>query len=267
MNTTEKLRFLRVLNALSQEEMADLAGSSRIFYAAIEAGRKKLPGPMAETLGKALFVNDKWLMDADTVPFAGPYFQLVEFPPRRLLAPTRNAQQRRLSDARTAVESLMPLFLAENKLDKYFIAKASDSRKLYLLKFSGDQYLLFCVKEDKGMAASVEKSLEAVEGLVSRRKNIAHRLFDNVYSGYTTSVMRLLQHCEVDEAKLVEMKATLESVGEAKHKQTDKLDKQAWDALIGRICKEMADNNIPLYEIADTLREWKRYDLLETTSH
>jgi len=307
MTTAEKLKLFRSLYFLKQEEMvglavnaskrfykdqgvgdkrevANYANFSHTFYRGIESGRKRLPARKAKSLARTLVLNDTWLLGNEAKPLAGAGMLFIEYPPQRLLYLTQKDRDRQLRESCETVASLLPQFLAENRLSQLWWGRVSDKCSLALFNFSDDQFLLFCIDvemfvkwpKDKSyfgfnggkydidffMATFNNMFVDKFRALSPVVKDIDRVLFGKIARWSSVDLLRFMDLMGVGKVFQEKLKMGMETIHETISDLYRHLETPEYDNMLDRITSYIILHDIHLDEIIKILRKHEREDLI-----
>lgn len=178
MELHDKLKLLRSLYCLSQEEIASLSTKfQRSVYAAAESGLRELSLHHAESLCRRLNFDDTWLAGKNVVqPLQGQRVLILDMDwSNRYRAVTPNVRSRRLHEVYEAVRTLLPDMLRENKPVYCHIYTSKDDYKLTVFIFKQQALALRTVP-----GQPISSVIDAVVLAVAKEADNKIRHFDLV---------------------------------------------------------------------------------------
>jgi transcriptional regulator with XRE-family HTH domain len=263
MECTERLQLIRALNALSQQELADLVGAGRSTIALLENGHRLLPEPLAEALSVVLHVDAGWLTDEQwQKPLQGERLLIVDYPPRRILAAARNIRRLRLNDSISMIERLWPKFLEENPAQRCWVAETHDGKEAILLVvFKSDQGILFRLA-DAPLAEFLLDTVRKTEGVEVNTIEIDRDIYDGITRELSLTGV-FFTKCGIGEGLRDAFILTAKNVLPAQATQVDELSGKTRRSILDGVARELMENNIDLAELADLLASSNRQDLIQ----
>lgn len=255
-----KLRLLRGLFVLSQFEMADLAGITRVFYGAVEAGRKTMPDEHAEVLGKALQFNKNWLLNKSIAPLEGYNFRFIALSGTKTVGSTLSLQRRKLKDSLQLVKDNFPIFLESNRPELCRIVESPEGDLLALLVLNGDGILLK-ITEHAEMGLFIKRTLSNLEGVHTKKWTESHKYISSINSDNPASFTDFFISCDLDEKVKSKFKEAVSKAANTKDMSGQPVD-EARSRLVARLGREGITNGILLSEIAEIYKSAGRKDLL-----
>jgi hypothetical protein len=162
MEQQEKLKLLRGLYFLSQDEMSHLAKCQRSYYAAAESKNKTpLLEKQAASLQRHLVFDSVWFAGtADKQPLISNRLLLINMDwEARLLGVTANVRSSRIKIAESAVTHYLPKMLVDVGVVACYRAEAPGGGRLilFLLNSEAPQLLILCVVAGQNICKIVEK--------------------------------------------------------------------------------------------------------------
>lgn len=165
MEQQEKLKLLRGLFFLSQDEMARLAECQRSFYAAAESKNKMpLSEKQAMNIQRHLGFDSVWFAESsDKQPLISNRLLVINMDWKaRLLGVTANVRSSRINIAESAVAQYLPKLLEDAGAVACYQAQAPGGGLLVLFQLNSDepQGLILCVTAGQKISVTVEAIAE-----------------------------------------------------------------------------------------------------------
>lgn len=202
MEQQEKLKLLRGLYFLSQDEMARLAECQRSFYAAAESKNKTpLLERQALNIQRHLGFDAVWFAESsDKQPLISNRLLVINMDWKaRLLGVTANVRSSRINIAESAVAQYLPKLLEDVGTVACYRAQAPGGGRLVLFHLNSDepQGLILCVTAGQKISVTVE---EIAEKYVKDAPTII--LTDNDYAeaaGFSKVALgKFIKKCTID---------------------------------------------------------------------
>lgn len=267
MECNERLRLIRALYALSQQELAGLVKTGRTFIGAIEEGRKALPEQLAEAISDRLHVDAGWLVDTHwQQPLQGAHLLILEFPPRKVLAAARNIRALRLNDAMSTIEKLWPLFLEENPPRQCWVAEVDDDTKILLLLFDSGQGMLMKLAGVQSLAKTILEAVERRGQVDISPVALSMEHFDEATKDRAI-IPIFLKRCGLTQDLLHRFSLAADNILPAHATQVNELTRKTRKSIVEKLGEEMIENDISTAEIEDFLRSRGHTDLIKAASH
>lgn len=241
MEGYEKLKLLRGLYCLSQEEMATLAkGCQRSIYSAAEMKKKprQLTVGQAEALQETLGFEAGWFAGTFTHPMQGCRFIFIDLDwSRRHLAVTENVRKRRINDAERSVEAYLPKMLAENRPVQCWTGKTRGKNRLAFFLFQEQALLLRTIPKQP----ITEKIIKIIRSLDKPPKPVmlSDAEFDKISSYSANAMLPFLEKCDIAEETLQLFRPAIAALP-GKHFDYSKIfGDTVREATLNRICQDM----------------------------
>lgn len=278
MKTGEKLKLLRALNGLSQEELGLLFGGSRELCALIESEKKLWVAERAECLTRTMHVDANWLLYEENNQLLGSTgFALFAFDGEKKVGATQSSQTRFIKSAVKTVESFLGQALSGATYCCIGQADSFDSA-LFLFNLHGHG-LLFKVVKCADMVQAITAVARKLTGISLDMKQISDgaiklvdysnpdaiagfinqaNMDDNWKTGVASLAMEQSECLNVAGKKAKRGKMSPVTAGEARILYA----RSVYETQVSRIAQDMEDNGIKLADVAAELRKMKKFDLL-----
>jgi len=268
MKIYDKLRLVRGLYCLSQEEMASLGVTvQRSVYAAAEVGLDKpkdetkkrgLAKHYLETLERELRFDESWLMhDECVLPLIGQRFLFLDLDwSNRFLAVPPHVRGRCFNEAVAAVKALLPQMLEENTPVSSVVATAEHGGKASLLLFNeGEHVQGLLLKTVPGQLIS-----DVVDEIVGNATpmSISDDEFQNLARCSADAVMNLFRACQVADNALQEIfLPAIKDQAVNAFNYTARFMSSTSQSFIKRVYKEMLRIGLSVEQVSAGLAELK----------
>lgn len=271
MERYEKLKLLRGLYCLTQEEMAELANKcQRSVYSAAEvktedteekrSSKRRLTDEQAAALCNSLKFEDGWFNGDFRPPLQGYRFVSIDMDwSQRHLAVTANVRCRRINDAERAVKNYLPKMLAENEPVRCSVGKTKSGRQLVFFLFDQQGILLRTVADQ-----NITKIISDIQTAIDDRPNsikLTEEEFDQISEQNVEAVLGFLERCNIDVESLQLMLPEIKAISGMHFDYKRSFGDAARVTTLKHICKEILAHGITLEELAQSLKELQQHDL------
>lgn len=277
METGIKLKLLRSLTGLTQQEMADLMGVSRFFIISLEDRGKKLPTQRAKMLADILNIEEGWLIDNRYNFINGSRLALFCFDGNKAMGSTAATQKRCINASSKFITRYLPEIFADTNVTERYICRVNSENALFFVVFD-NQGLLFKIT-DCGVMVDTLDSI--VKGLVGKAVQEGACSLDFVRSiDYSAQDVlnafiddQNLSHTEKKDFKksidVYRARQKYITTGSANGRPSKTLEEatrgyevRQKEARVKRVCGDIMVNNIRLDEIKEILIKNGRNDLI-----
>jgi len=188
----QRLKFVRILNCLSQGEMAKEIGTTQANYSLIEAGKVALAEKHAKKIGDRLAINFEWFLKGNVVSVTKGNIFSHALPPQRIFLLSPIYQSRKRNELQNSARAIFTTFFREN-LDgrKYFITQAPSVRTFVASKLRHGSFLLLELVEQK-IAEEIIKAFEDL-GLDRLEKKIEDEVLKEISNFKPSAMINLLK--------------------------------------------------------------------------
>ena len=164
MDIGQRLRLMRALHCLSQDEMASLGETIRTTYASVETGRRPIASHTLQCISEKLGWSPDWIIGRSDCIFADTGLLYIEIAASRLIASSQNIIDRRRNDAVRNADELLPIFLGllQPEEMKVFSFVNDFYGALYVVK--AKQILIFKAEQFPRMIETVKAVIKKFGG-------------------------------------------------------------------------------------------------------
>lgn len=257
MEQHEKLKLLRGLYCLTQEEMAALAKCHRSVYSTVESAKndsRRLTDGQASTLSELLRFDDWWFNIGAIKPLVCHRLVFIDMDwSQRHLAATTNVRCRRINDAERAVRSYLPKMLLENAPVRCSIGQADSDGQLFFFLFDQQGLLLRTVPGQQitaiiqGVQSEVDSEPQSVSLSDSDFKQISRLSPD--------AVLGFLRQCNLDSDSMELMQPEIETASKNHFDYTRLFGDAVRETALKAVCQEILYHGFTLDEVKATLDE------------
>jgi len=269
MERYEKLKLLRGLYCLTQEEMAALANNShRSIYSTAEiktadtaekkSSGRKLTLDQASGLEEALRFSKIWFNDDTRAPLQDYRFVYVDMDwSQRHLSVTGNVRQRRINDAERSVMSYLPKMLAENEPVQCSVGRTDNGRQLVFFLFDYQGLLLRTVP-GQPITRIINDIVQAVDSQPSQIA-LTDSEFEEISASSVYAVHEFLTRCNVTAGywQLAEPEIVLSSKNRFDYKNV--FGETVRKATLKNICQEIIAHGLTIDEVARALHDFQQH--------
>ena len=278
MKTGEKLKLLRALNGLSQEELGLMFGGSRELCALIESEKKLWVAERAECLTRTMHVDADWLMNEENMQVLGSTgFALFVFDGEKKVGATQSSQTKFINSALKTVENFLAPAISGAT---YCCIGQTDGLDSALILFNLHGHgLLVKVVKCADMVLAITAVARNLTGISVDMKQISDSAIQLVDYSNPDAIVGFINQANIDEnwktgiASLVKEQSEYLNIAGKKAKRGKMSPvtagearilyaKSVYETQVSRIAQDMVDNGIKLADLAAELRKIEKFDLL-----
>lgn len=260
MERYKKLKLLRGLYCLTQEEMARLAKCHRSVYSTAEAMKpnaRKFTSDQATSIRNALRFEEDWFNDRSSSPLRGYRFASIDMDwSQRHLAVTENVRCRRLNDAEDVLKNYLPLMLNENMPVSVSVGRTESGKQLFFFLFD-EQGLLFRTVPGLKITNIIN---DIVANVASQPAQVAltDNEFDQISALSVDSVHTFLKRCNVADNYWQMAKLEIEAAANNRFDYMNFFGEDVRKTTIKNICQEMISHGLTIDDIGSALDEFQQ---------
>lgn len=263
MERHEKLKLLRGLYCLTQEQMAALANKChRSVYSTAETAKvdsRRLTDNQAWALRESLRFDDWWFNDGADMPLQGYRFVYIDLDwSQRHLAVTTSVRCRRINDAERAVKSYLPQMLRENAPVRCVIGQTDNSGQLFFFIFEQQGLLLRTVSGQQitRIIQEVQSGVDSKPQVLSLRETD----FEGISNLSSKAVLKFVSRCNLDRESMDLMQPEIESLSGEYFGFMSRFDDDMRQTTLRAICREILQHGFSRDEIDAMLDELRHDD-------
>lgn len=269
MERHEKLKLLRGLYCLTQEQMAALANKChRSVYSTAEVAKtdsRRLTYGQALALSEVLGFDLQWFNEDSTNPLCKYRFAYIDLDwSQRHLAVTTSVRCRRINDAERAVKSYLPQMLRENAPVRCVIGQTDNSGQLFFFIFEQQGLLLRTVSGQQ-----ITKIIQEVQSGVDAEPQVLslpETDFEGISNLSSKAVFEFVNRCNLDRESMDLMRPGIEAISNEYFSFMSRFDDDMRQTTLRAICRDVLLHGFTLHEVAATLEELSRDDLKQQKS-
>lgn len=273
MHSGRKLKLIRLLNGMSQKEMALLLGVSLSHLELIEECQKRLTVKRAALLYGNFNFNVDWLVGQAEPIEIEPWAAFVYYSGNRTELSSRTTRNRWRDHAHDSVQKLLPVFVGTDFDFIRVVVDANNPGDANILLVFGAKALVLNVRSSEGMVKAVVSSIESM----SNKPVVVER--DNEWKAETLdlpSVKALIEGCDIENRLKEGLFGSANDffkrqkdiqAGELNMKNVETAERECRERYhedqINRYCDLLIDKGVNISRIIDRYRKKGRVDLLE----
>ncbi|WP_306534463.1 helix-turn-helix domain-containing protein [Geobacter sp.] len=170
MHIGERIKLLRLLHGMGQQELADAINVQQAKVPKYEGGRHVPRSKMLAEIARALECNAKWLSTGEGAPFLCGAFSV----PARCYDGKERAVTRVVSD----LSILLPSLIAEQQVSDVYVARVSDLPNLIAL-FPLQEGGILIIQARDGFCVELDEIVRSLKML--RRAEITYAQFETFF--------------------------------------------------------------------------------------
>jgi DNA-binding XRE family transcriptional regulator len=255
MEQQEKLKLLRGLYFLSQDEMAQLAGCQRSYYAAAES-KNRLPLLQKQTkrLERHLGFEATWFAGmADHQPLVRNRLLLINMDwTARLLGVTANVRSSRINIAEKAVRTYLPKLLGDTGVVACLrgVAPGGGRVVLFVLNAEDPQGLVLSTMAEQRIADIVAE-VAAPHAVPADPLTLSDSEHADIAAGSAPALHNFLKGCNLAKDVSTIFGSALHSMGERLFDYEELFGDNARKIALRRIVQDMEMHRISVAEVAE----------------
>lgn len=263
MERHEKLKLLRGLYCLTQEQMAALANKChRSVYSTVETAKidsRRLTVNQAWALSCSLRFDMWWFNGDSDMPLHDYRFSYIDLDwSQRHLAVTTSVRCRRINDAERAVKSYLPQMLRENAPVKCVIGQTDNSGQLFFFIFEQQGLLLRTVpgQQITEIIREVQSGADSEPQVLSMPETD----FDGISNLSSKAVLKFVNRCNLDRQSMDLIQPGIEAISSEYFGFMSRFDDDMRQTTLRAICREILQHGFSRDEIDAMLDELRHDD-------
>lgn len=281
METGMKLKLMRALTGLTQQEMADLMGVSRSFIISIEDREKKMPIQRARILADILNIEEGWLIDNRYNFINGSRLALFCFDGNKAMGSTAATQKRSINASSKFVTRYLPEIFADTNVTYRYICRVDSENALFLVVFDS-QGLLLKITDCGVMVGTLDCIVRGLEGKTVQEGTCSLDIVRSIDYSAPDILNAFIDDQNLSPTEKKNFKKSIDgyrdvqeylatvSVNGRPRKTLQEVARgyglRQQKARVKRVCQDIMVNNIRLDDIKEILVKNGRNDLILTTS-
>lgn len=251
MEKFEKLKLLRGLYCVSQDEMAILAKKChRSIYSAVETkdAKRKLTADQTTAIYNALGFGIDWFAGDVTLPLQEYRFLFIDMDwSRRHMAVTENIRQRRINDAVRSVELFLPKMLEENAPIQCWIALTAKKKRLIFFQFN-NQFLLLRIVPGQPISKKIVE-ISRSPGMQLKAVKLKNSEFDRISKFDEDALFAFLKQCKLDSESFALCQSSIKGQSNNRFDYSKVFGSELRQTVLDKICQDMRHHGITPDEV------------------